>query len=46
MIDAHSAPYAVLGGGSEHPAFWAVALVVLFLLGDGVCALVTSPTIF
>lgn len=27
------------GGGWEYPAFWAVALVVLFLLGDGAYAL-------
>ena len=27
------------GGGWEYPAFWAVSLVVLFLLGDGVLAL-------
>ncbi|GLU33731.1 DoxX family protein [Trinickia caryophylli] len=27
------------GGGWEYPAFWALALVVLFLLGDGACAL-------
>ena len=31
------------GGGWEFPAFWAAALVVLFLLGDGVFALVPSP---
>ena len=29
-------------GGWEYPAFWAVALIVLFLLGDGVYAL--KPT--
>jgi putative oxidoreductase len=27
------------GGGWEYPAFWAVSLVVLFLLGDGTLAL-------
>ena len=27
------------GGGWEYPAFWAVSLVVLFLLGDGALAL-------
>ena len=27
------------GGGWEYPAFWAVALVALFLLGDGAYAL-------
>lgn len=27
------------GGGWEYPAFWALALVVLFLLGDGAYAL-------
>ena len=31
------------GGGWEFPAFWAAALVVLFLLGDGVFTLVPSP---
>ena len=30
------------GGGWEYPAFWAVSLVVLFLLGDGALAL--KPT--
>jgi putative oxidoreductase len=30
------------GGGWEYPAFWVVALIVLFLLGDGVYAL--KPT--
>jgi putative oxidoreductase len=30
------------GGGWEYPAFWAVALIVLFLLGDGAYAL--KPT--
>ena len=27
------------GGGWEYPAFWAVSLIVLFLLGDGAYAL-------
>ena len=27
------------GGGWEYPAFWAVALIVQFLLGDGAAAL-------
>jgi putative oxidoreductase len=26
------------GGGWEYPALWAAALIVLFLLGDGACA--------
>jgi mono/diheme cytochrome c family protein/uncharacterized membrane protein YphA (DoxX/SURF4 family) len=33
------------GGGWEYPAFWAAALVVLFLLGDGVLTLVSSPSL-
>ena len=31
------------GGGWEYPAFWAAALLVLFLLGDGAWTLVPSP---
>ena len=31
------------GGGWEYPAFWTVALVVQFLLGDGPFALIPSP---
>jgi len=31
------------GGGWEYPAFWTVALVVQFLLGDGPFALLHSP---
>jgi putative oxidoreductase len=31
------------GGGWEYPAFWAIALVVLALLGDGVYALRPTP---
>jgi putative oxidoreductase len=30
-------------GGWEYPAFWAAALLVQFLLGDGELALVSSP---
>ena len=30
-------------GGWEYPAFWAAALFVQFLLGDGVLVLVNSP---
>ena len=30
-------------GGWEYPAFWAAALVVQFLLGDGALVLVPSP---
>ena len=30
-------------GGWEYPAFWAAALVALFLLGDGAATLVASP---
>jgi len=32
------------GGGREYPAFWAAALFVQFLLGDGAWTLVRSPT--
>jgi putative oxidoreductase len=31
------------GGGWEYPAFWAVALVSLYLLGDGAMALKPTP---
>ena len=34
------------GGGWEFPAFWAAALLVLFLLGDGAWTLVPSPPLF
>ena len=34
------------GGGWEFPAFWAVALVVLALLGDGAAALVPSSILY
>ncbi len=37
---AYNAPR---GGGWEYPAFWAVALIVQVLLGDGVYALRRSP---
>ncbi len=30
------------GGGWEYPAFWAAALIALFLIGDGAWALVPS----
>jgi putative oxidoreductase len=33
------------GGGWEYPAFWAVALVVQFLLGDGAAALRRAPSL-
>jgi uncharacterized membrane protein YphA (DoxX/SURF4 family) len=33
-------------GGWEYPAFWAAALLVQFLLGDGALALVPSPRFF
>ena len=33
------------GGGWEYPAFWAAALVALFLLGDGALTLLPSPTL-
>jgi putative oxidoreductase len=32
-------------GGWEYPAFWALALLVQFLLGDGVWALLPSPSL-
>ena len=32
------------GGGWEYPAFWAVGLVALALVGDGAWALVPTPT--
>ncbi|MDT9582917.1 DoxX family protein [Stenotrophomonas indicatrix] len=32
---ANGLSFANAGGGWEYPAFWALALVVLFLLGDG-----------
>ena len=33
-------------GGWEYPAFWAAALVAVFLLGDGAGTLVSSPGLF
>jgi putative oxidoreductase len=33
------------GGGWEYPAFWAAALLVLFLVGDGAAVLVPSPSL-
>lgn len=33
-------------GGWEYPAFWAAALLVQFLLGDGTLALVHSPSFY
>ncbi len=33
------------GGGWEYPAFWAAALFVQFLLGDGAWTLVRSPAL-
>lgn len=35
--------FANQGGGWEYPAFWAVALFVQFLLGDGIWTLKRSP---
>ncbi|MDN8643922.1 DoxX family protein [Stenotrophomonas indicatrix] len=38
IVTVHGAngfSFANVGGGWEYPAFWALALVVLFLLGDG-----------
>jgi putative oxidoreductase len=32
-------------GGWEYPAFWALALLVQFLLGDGAWALLPSPNV-
>lgn len=31
-------------GGWEYPAFWSAALLIQFLLGDGIWALVSSPS--
>ena len=36
--------FANQGGGWEYPAFWMIALVVLYLLGDGAMALKPAPT--
>lgn len=53
MIDSTTAPYAALLlrvapgiGGSEYPAFWAAALSVEVLLGDGAWALLPSAHLF
>ncbi|MEG0193833.1 MAG: DoxX family protein [Stenotrophomonas sp.] len=38
IVTVHGAngfSFANAGGGWEYPAFWALALIVLFLLGDG-----------
>lgn len=35
--------FANQGGGWEYPAFWAAALFVQFLLGDGIGAVKRSP---
>ncbi len=32
-------------GGWEYPAFWALAMIVLAFIGDGVWALVPTPTL-
>jgi putative oxidoreductase len=32
-------------GGWEFPAFWAAALVAVFLMGDGKCVLLASPAL-
>jgi putative oxidoreductase len=37
--------FSIKDGGWEFPAFWAVALFVLFLLGDGAWALIDTPSI-
>jgi putative oxidoreductase len=39
-------PFANKDGGWEFPAFWAVALAVQFLLGDGAWALMPSARLF
>ena len=38
-------PFSNKDGGWEYPAFWAAALLVQFLLGDGAFALVQSAPI-
>jgi putative oxidoreductase len=35
--------FANKGGGWEYPAFWAVGLMALYLLGDGAMALKSTP---
>jgi putative oxidoreductase len=37
---AYNAPH---GGGWEYPAFWAIALLVQVLIGDGAFALIKTP---
>jgi putative oxidoreductase len=37
---AYNAPK---GGGWEYPAFWAIALLVQAMIGDGVFALIPTP---
>jgi putative oxidoreductase len=37
--------FSAPGGGWEFPAFWALALLALALLGDGAHALVRSPSL-
>ena len=40
MVHGHDGPlFTDKGGGWEYPAFWAISLVVLTLLGDGAFAL-------
>jgi putative oxidoreductase len=38
-------PFSNTGGGWEFPAFWAVTLVVQFLVGDGPWTLLSSPAV-
>jgi putative oxidoreductase len=38
-------PFSNTDGGWEFPAFWAAALVALFLLGDGNAVLLASPAL-
>jgi putative oxidoreductase len=40
---AHGWVFTNKGGGWEYPALWAIALFVLFLLGDGAYALKRVP---
>lgn len=57
MIDSTTAPYAApllrvalgilfLDGGWEYPAFWAAALAVQLLLGNGAWASLPSAHLF
>lgn len=44
LVHIHNGFYfTAKGGGWEYPAFWAIALVVLALVGDGPYALVPTP---